>query len=160
MLRWEDRREPDDVAELLGRVWSVKVTLPDAPRNIGFGDAASLGTAAADLVSEDHTACRDLADQHRANGELALLVPSAALPGTQTLVLLGPRVLIPWQLKPIDLDIDVPAAVTADRAGPPLAVLPHVRWRGASHAALLAWQAGNPYEFLEPVPTNRLTVSD
>ena len=80
-------------------------------------------------------------------------MPSAALPGTSTLVVLGPRVLIPWQLEPIDVDIDLAAAVTADRAGPPLAVLPYIRWRGSSHAGLDAWRAGAPSDFLEPVPT-------
>ena len=154
LLRWEDRNTPADVADLSGRVWSVRVMLPDPPRTIGFDDAAALGVAPEDLVAEDHAACRDLADDARGSGELAIIVPSAALPGTSTLVLLGPRVLIPWQLQPIDIDIDVPAAVIADRAGPPLAVLAYVRWRGSSHAGLDAWRAGGPADFLEPVPTH------
>lgn len=153
LLRWEHRNTPADASDLSGRVWSVRVMLPQAPRTIGFDDAAALGAAPADLVAEDYTVCQGLADQARANGELALVVPSAALPGTSTLLLLGPRVVIPWQLEPIDLDVDVPAAATADHAGPPLAVLPHVRWRGSPHAGLAAWRAGDTLTFLEPVPT-------
>lgn len=153
LLRWENRTTPADAADLRGRVWSVRVLLPDPPRVLGFEDAAGLGVSPDDLVAEDHTVCQELADQARRDGELAMIVPSAALPGTRTLVLLGARVLIPWQLEPIDADVDVPAAVTADRAGPPVALLAHVRWRGSPHAGLDAWRTGAGTDFLEPVPT-------
>jgi RES domain-containing protein len=153
VLRWDDRRTTEDAAELSVRLWSVRVTLPDAPRRISFDDAATLGVDASDLVAEDYSVCQDLADEARAQGELALVVPSAALPGTETLVLLGPRVLTPWQLPPVDLTIDVPAAVTTDRGGPPLTMLPHVRWRNAPHRGLEDWRAGRPVDFLEPLPT-------
>lgn len=118
-----------------------------------FENAETLGVTPEDLVAEDYAACQDLADRARADGELALNVPSAALPGTNNLILLGPRVLIPWQLAPVDSGLDTPAAVTADHARAPLAVLPHVRWRGAPHAGLDAWKTGHPLIFLEPVPT-------
>lgn len=153
LLRWEDRRTPADAGDLSVRVWSVRIPLPEAPRTIDFDDAEALGVAPDDLVAEDFTACQALADEARAKGELALVVPSAALPGTSMLVLLGPRVLIPWQMEPIDIDVDVPAAVTADRAGPPLAVLPYVRWRDSPHAGLEAWRAGGPATLFESVPT-------
>ena len=153
ILRWDDRQSPQDVADVRGRVWSARLTLSEEPRRIDFDDASGLGVNPDDLVAEDYTVCQDLADEARNRGEAALIVPSAALPGTSTLVVLGPRVLIPWQLEPIDVDIDLAAAVTADRAGPPLAVLPYIRWRGSSHAGLDAWRAGAPSDFLEPVPT-------
>jgi hypothetical protein len=153
ILRWEDRQDPAEAADLRGRVWSIRIALADAPREIGFDDAAGMSVSPEDLVGEDYSVCQDLADEARAAGELALIVPSAALPGTRTLILLGARVMIPWQLEAIDVDVDVPAAVTADRAKPPLAVLPHVRWRGRPHASLDAWRAGRNPTFLEPVPT-------
>ena len=154
LLRWENRSTPAEASDLRGRVWSVRVVLPDPPRTIAFADAGALGVRPDDLVAEDHSVCQDLAEDARRGGELALIVPSAALPGTSSLVLLGPRVLIPWQLEAVDLDVDVPAAVTADRSGPPLAVLDHVRWRGSPHAGLDAWRAGDAAPFLEPVPTS------
>lgn len=153
VLRWEDRRTAQEAAELAGRVWSVQVSLPEPPAEITFDAAADWGVSAEELVAEDYRACQQLAQQAKADRHAALLVPSAALPGTRTLVLFGPRVLIAWQLLAVDPHLDVPAAVTADGAGPPLAVLPHVRWRGAAHAGLQAWQGGTPLSFLEPVPT-------
>ena len=153
MLRWDDRRTESEAAELSTRLWSVRVVLTAPPREITFDDAVSLGIDAADLVSEDYTVCQELADEARRRGESALIVPSAALPGTETVVILGPRVLSPWQFPPIDIQVDVPAAVAGDRAGAPLAVLPHVRWRGDPHRQLVAWKAGAAPQFLEPVPT-------
>ncbi len=142
ILRWENRVTPVEAADLCGRSWAVRVLLPRAPRSIDFPDAHAAGITPEELVMEDYTICQDLAEGARRAGEVALLVPSAALPGTSTLVLLGPRVLIPWQLEPVDLDVDVPAAVTADQAGPPMALLPHVRWRGHPPAGVEAWRAG------------------
>lgn len=154
ILRWEDRRTPRETADLSGRIWSVRIILPEEPRVIGFDDAEALGVTPEDLVADDYNVCQELADGARASGELALIVPSAALPGTRSLVLLGPRVLVPWELEPVDVDVDVPAAVTADDARPPLAVLPHVRWRGVPHDGPVRWRAGGPASFLEPVPTH------
>jgi hypothetical protein len=154
ILRWENRRTADEAAELSGRVWSLRVTLPTPPRRIGFDDAPALSVAPDDLVSEDYTVCQDLADEARNAGELALVVPSAALPGTESLVLFGPRVMIPWLLEPVDIDVDVPATVTAERAGPPLEVLDSVRWRGAPHRGLEDWRAGRSSYFLERPPVS------
>jgi RES domain len=153
LLRWAGTRSPEQIADLRARVWSVRVTLPVPPRVLDFGTAAAQGGSADGLVSEDYGYCQQLGNVARSAGEPALITPSAALPGTSTLVLFGPRVLIPWQLEPIDLDIDVPAAVTAETAQVPPAVVPHVRWRGAPHAALAAWEADESYVFLEPAPT-------
>jgi RES domain-containing protein len=153
LLRWSDRRTREEAAELSTRLWSVRLTLPAAPRRITFDDAAGMGIDAADLVSDDHTVCQELADEARSRGDSSVVVPSAALAGTENLVVFGPRAMSPWQLPPVDVDVDVPAAVAGDRAGSPLAVLPHVRWRGEPHRGLAGWQAGRPYTFLEPVPT-------
>jgi RES domain-containing protein len=153
MLRWDDRRTPDEARDLSTRIWSVRVSLSEAPRRISFDDAAALSVEPEDLVSEDYTVCQELADEARSQGETALIVPSAALPGTETLVLFGPKLLAPWQQAALDIAVDVPAAVTADRSGPPLAVLPHVRWRGTAHEGLRRWRIGLDESFREPVPT-------
>jgi hypothetical protein len=153
LLRWSDRRTEREAAELSTRLWSVRLGLEEPPRRITFADAAQLGIDASDLVAEDFTDCQELADEARRRGDSSLIVPSAALPGTETLVVLGARALSPWHLAPVDATVDVPAAVASDRAGSPLAVLPFVRWRGDPHLALSEWQAGRPYLFLEPTPT-------
>jgi hypothetical protein len=44
----------------------------------------------------------------------------------------------------------VPASLTADGGRPPLGLLERVRRRGAAHAALEAWRAGEPFRFREP----------
>jgi hypothetical protein len=153
MLRWSERRTEQEAAELRTRLWSVRLSLANPPRRITFHDAAELGIDPGDLVAEDYTVCQDLADEARQRGDSALIVPSAALPGTDSLVLFGARTLSPWHLPPIDMDLDVPAAVASDRAGSPLAVLPYVRWRGNVHQGLSEWQAGRSHAFLEPTPT-------
>jgi hypothetical protein len=153
VLRWDDRRTEREAAELSSRLWSVRVILSAEPRRITFDDASSLGIDAQDLVSEDYTVCQEVADEARAGNQSALLVPSAALPGTETLVILGPRALTAWQSSPVDVDLDVPAAVAADNASTPQAVLPYVRWRGAAHPGLASWKAGTYADFFEPIPT-------
>ncbi len=62
------------------------------PTEITFDNADTYGLSADDLVADNQTACRDLARQFRndPDGPRALVVPSAALPGTQNLVLLDP----------------------------------------------------------------------
>jgi hypothetical protein len=153
LLRWESRQTVEDARELSGRLWALRVRLSTPPRRITFDDASGLGVTAEDLVADDYSVCQDLADEARNAGEVALIVPSAALPGTESLVLLGPRVMVPWQLEPIDLELDVPAAVSAEGASPPLDVLPSVRWRGTAHEGLEDWRANRPSQFLEPTPT-------
>ncbi len=153
LLRWEGRQSPGELADLRARIWSVRVSLPDVPRAIDFDTATAEGACPEGLVSEDYSHCQELGDAARAANQPALIAPSAALPGTETLVLFGPRILIAWQLEPIDVDIDLAAAVSAEGSRVPRAVLPHVRWRGETHAGLDAWEAGEPYAFLESVPT-------
>lgn len=152
MLRWEDRRTPHDATALQTRVWALRVRIDGPVQRVTFDNAPLHGLTADDLVSESYAACQQLGRTMRASGVSALIVPSAALPGAENLVVLGPRVMTAWLVDPVD-EVDVPAAVAADRAGAPLAVLPHVRWRSASHAALDAWGAGHPFRFHEPVPT-------
>lgn len=153
VLRWEDRRTVEEAADLTSRLWSIRLRLAQPPVRVTFDEASQHGLRPEDLVAEDHRSCQQLAEQVRAAGATALVVPSAALPGTESLIVFGPRVLLPWAVDAVDPEVDVPGAVTADRAGAPLAVLPHVRWRGTEHTGLTAWRAGSGRPFLEPVPT-------
>ena len=76
-------------------------------------------------------------------------MPSAALPGTDNVVLFGERAAAPYLVDPLGA-VDVPASPTAEAGRPPLGVLERVRRRGAPHAALEAWRAGEPFRFAEP----------
>ena len=100
-------------------------------------------------MSDDLRACHRLADRLRAAGAGGAIVPSAALPGTENVVLFGERAAAPYVIEPVSA-IDVPASLTADGGRPPLGVLDRVRRRGMPHAALEAWRAGEAFRFAEP----------
>ena len=116
---------------------------------IGFEEAAEHGLRPGDLVSDDLRACHRLADRLRAARTPGAIVPSAALPGTENVVLFGERAAAPYLLDPLS-GIDVPASLTADGGRPPLGVLERVRRRGAPHPALERWRSGEPFRFDEP----------
>jgi hypothetical protein len=126
----------------------LRVDLTGLPR-IGFAEAGSYGVRPGDLVSDDLRACHRLADRLRAGGVDGAIVPSAALPGTENVVLFGERAAAPYLVDPLSR-VDVPASLTADGGRPPIGLLERVRRRGAPHAALEAWRAGEAFRFAEP----------
>ena len=147
-LRASGLRGAEQLALVRHRTWALRLDLAGVPR-IGFGDAAAHGLRPGDLVSDDLRACHRLADRLRSAGAPGAIVPSAALPGTENVVLFGERVAAPYLLEPLSR-IDVPASLTADGGRPPLGLLERVRRRGDPHAALETWRAGEPYRFHEP----------
>jgi hypothetical protein len=147
-LRATDLRTRDQLAQVRHRTWVLRMDLAGLPR-IGFAEAAAHGLRPGDLVSDDPRACHRLADRLRAAGVGGAIVPSAALPGTDNVVLFGPRAAAPYLVDPVSA-VDVPASLTADGGRPPLGVLDRVRRRGAPHPALEAWRAGEPFRFAEP----------
>ena len=147
-LRASGLETREQLALVRHRTWALRVDLRGLPR-IGFAEAAEHGLRPGDLVSDDLRACHRLADRLRAAGMDGAIVPSAALPGTDNVVLFGERAAAPYVVAPVSV-IDVPASLTADGGRPPLGVLDRVRRRGAPHAALEAWRAGEPFRFAEP----------
>jgi len=147
-LRASELRTAEQLALVRHRTWALRIDLAGLAR-IGFEEAAAHGLRPGDLVSDDLRACHRLADRLRANGTDGAIVPSAALPGTENVVLFGERAAAPYLVEPLS-GIDVPASLTADGGRPPLGVLDRVRRRGAPHAALEAWRAGEAYRFAEP----------
>ncbi len=147
-LRATDLRTPEQLGFVRHRTWALRLALDDLPR-IGFAEAAEHGLRPGDLVSDDLRACHRLADRLRAAGAPGAIVPSAALPGTDNVVLFGERAAAPYLVDPLGA-VDVPASPTAEAGRPPLGVLERVRRRGAAHAALEAWRAGEPFRFREP----------
>ena len=147
-LRASELRTAEQLALVRHRTWALRLDL-DGLVPIGFAESADHGLRPGDLVSDDHRACHRLADRLRAAGTPGAIVPSAALPGTDNVVLFGERAAAPFLLEPLSR-VDVPASLTADGGRPPLGVLDRVRRRGAPHAALEAWRAGEPFRFAEP----------
>ena len=147
-LRAADLRTPEQLAGVRHRTWALRLDLEGLPR-IGFAEASDHGLRPGDLVSDDLRACHRLADRLRAAGVPGAIVPSAALPGTDNVVLFGERAAAPYLVEPLSA-VDVPASPTADGGRPPLGVLERVRRRGAAHAGLEAWRAGEPFRFREP----------
>jgi RES domain-containing protein len=147
-LRAAGVRTAEQLALVRHRTWALRLDLAGLVR-IEFGDAAEHGLRPGDLVSDDHRACHRLAVRLRAAGAPGAIVPSAALPGTDNVVLFGERAAAPYLLEPLSR-VDVPASLTADGGRPPPGLLDRVRRRGAPHAALEAWRAGEPFRFTEP----------
>jgi RES domain-containing protein len=146
-LRFHNLRAVEDKADLRLRVWGMRLDLTDAVE-IDYADALSYDLEPSDLISDDHGACRSLADNLRGDSAApkTIIVPSAALPGTRNVVIFGERVSIPYLWDPIDQG-DLPTCVVAERSCPPEGIAPKVRFAGDSHAEFEAWAAGHRYTF-------------
>lgn len=146
-LRTNGLRDPAELAEHRLRLWAIRVDLAEA-RRIDFTNAREFKIEAADLVADDHGPCRRLAERLRSDalGPKMIIVPSAALPGTENLVIFGERTPIPYLWTPID-SVDLPACVLAERSQPPAEISPLVCHRGEPHRGLEEWEAGRRFRF-------------
>jgi hypothetical protein len=151
VLRYPGVRDPEEARELFLRPWAADLDLPDGTIEVGFGSANGHGIDPADLVDEDHRRCQEWA----AGLDVpAMLVPSAALPGTTNVVLFGARIRTRYGEAPLDPTIDVPCDPVGHLANVVEDLLRSVRWRGTPHAGYEAWRAGDP-----PVRAPAVTVS-
>lgn len=138
VLRWSGPASAEDAATFRLRLWASKIER-DGLANISFENADRFGVSADELVGEDYRPTQNLADRIRADGAPGLIAPSAALPGTEVLVLFGPRLSSPYLLDPVDPEDQVPTAHAAE-AKVATEVIPWVRWKGTSHWALEEWR--------------------
>ena len=156
LLRNQQRRTAEAALQLRVPLWTIKVTLDEPPLEITFDNSEDHGLAPGDLVADDQTACRELASRLRGQTEMAraIMVPSAALPGTRNLVLLDPYVAVSFSAEPVAAE-DLPTAIAAQDGRCPdgLWDLVHHRDSAREHAALEAWQAGEDFVFSEPAVT-------
>jgi RES domain-containing protein len=149
--RANEIREPDELERIASRTWAAAFDIEEnIIANVDFDGAAGWGISPEDLVSDDHTQCQDLSDRLRAN-YVAIVAPSAALPGTANLVVYGPHVAAPYGVTPVDRDLDVEVGITAEHARPPISVLPYVRYKGDEHTGLEAWKAGDVLPTPDPL---------
>jgi hypothetical protein len=148
-------RDASTAIEVRPPLWTARVSLEESEIvELTFDTAADFGLTANDLVADDRTACQALAAGLRADplGPKAIIAPSAALPGTRNLVLLGERVISALPVEPIDPAVDTPASIAAVRGRAPIQLIGLIHYRGAgtSHAALEAWETGGGYVLDEP----------
>lgn len=136
--------DPDDV---LLNLWVVAADVDDVV-DVTFDDCRTHGISPDELVGDDYTPTQALADNVRSAGMSGLMVPSAALPGANNLVLFGARVIHPYLAVPLSLS-ECPTGHLSDGARPPAEVAPLVRWFGTTHHALERWKATNIYEALD-----------
>lgn len=141
-LRGQDIRTFDDARDLRLRPWAARIQLPADTLSITFETAAEAGIAAADLIDDDQGRCRAWA---QALSVSAIIVPSAALPGTRNLVLFGARARIPYAWEPVSPLLDTPADPAADFGVVPEDLVSSVRWWGATHPEFLAWSYGGKW---------------
>ena len=88
-----------------------------------------------------------------ASGATAMVVPSAALPGTYNLIMFGVRLLHRYLWEPV-MPEEVPTGHLSDGARPPSEVAEHVRWFGTTHTAAGQWKATGAYDlFDDPLPS-------
>lgn len=144
-----ERPSVDLLTQFRHRIWAHRIDMSSA-LTIDFGDATKYGLKEYDLVSDDYAACQTLADDLRAKGNDVIIVPSAALPGTWNVVILGERVASPYLSDPIDI-VDVPSSLVADDATIPASVADLVRHYGSRHhAGLDAFRRRDKLSFVEP----------
>jgi RES domain len=143
--------DPGDVALNL---WTAVIDIDDVAR-VDFADCERYGCTADGLVGEDYTPTQALADALRTSGATAMMVPSAALPGTHNLIVFGVRLLHPYLWEPVTPD-EVPTGHLSHGARAPAEVAGRVRWFGATHTAAEQWKASGTYDlFDDPIPSRR-----
>jgi hypothetical protein len=140
---------PDDI---ILNLWTALIDVDDVTR-VDFDDCVRYGLTPDELVGDDYAPTRTLADHVRGSGAMAMIVPSAALPGTHNLVLFGVRVLNPFLSQPLTPE-EIPTGHLTDGARSPAEVVSTVRWLGAPHKALEQWKTTGNYDlFDDPMAT-------
>lgn len=146
LMRAKDLRTREQVLAVRERTWAVVIDVEGFER-VSFSTAAEHGLRPADLVATDYRACQRLADRMRALGAPGLIVPSAALPATENLVVLGSRVASPYSLEESLSRLDAPASLTAEDGRPLLSLLDRLVYRGDRHPQI--WKDAE-FTFSEP----------
>lgn len=152
-LRWNGQLDLAELKEVRLRLWAAKLDDDELVR-VSFDNADDHDMRPEDLIGEDYTATQHLAMRLREAGVPGMVVPSAALPGAETVVLFGPRLAHPYLLEPVDPD-QVATSHIAE-ALVPAEILPLVRHKGTGHLGFVEWRAkGTVSSLIEPpVPRN------
>jgi RES domain-containing protein len=151
LLRSLNQRTTAEARTMRVEIWAIRITLEADPVEITFETAPDFGLAAEDLVADDHGPCRAAAAGMYGAGIRSFFAPSAALPGTTNLIVLEPAVVTDYHVDPFDPD-DWPTAMVAQNGRCPEGLVDHVHYKHLTtdHPSLVAWRAGNTYEFEQP----------
>jgi hypothetical protein len=142
-----------DADTVLLNLWAARVR-PEPLVTVRFDNCAEWSITPEELVADDYRATQALAGRVQQAGVGALVVPSAALPFTENLVLFGPRVLHPYLAEPLGVE-ECPAGHLSDGARPPAELAASTRWIGQRHDGLGHWQRTGEYRLLDDPPASR-----
>lgn len=130
-VRHEDLRDTGDAAEVRLSTWQLRLTEGAVIDLSSPERAAAQDVEWRDLVDDDWGACQQLGREIAAERGRGVIAPCAALPGSLSLTLFGPRSEIRWTAEP-RLALQVPAreiSVGAPGAG----VVRSTRFFGAAY---------------------------
>ncbi len=139
VLRHENLQAEDEAAHYSSALWQLRVTCGMVVDYGTFELADEAGFPAEALVEDDHERCQAEAQWLIEQGARGLLSPSAALPGSTSLTLFGPRVQVPWNASP-----ELASAIPAQRIAtghPPLGLTARTRYFGRPEPLLEAYLA-------------------
>jgi hypothetical protein len=148
LLRHQLRGPHLDQADMISaNLW---VVLVDSEQliEVTFDNCDSLyGITPEELVGDDYSPTQALSTRLRRDGVRGFTVPSAALPGTENLILFGPRVAHPYLQVPVTPE-ECQTGHLTDGARPAAEIVPLVRFEGAPHSALDGWRSTGLYDRL------------
>lgn len=139
LIRHEGLREEAELDLLRATLWAARWSIGPLADLGTFESADAWGVDARVMVDDDQRASRSVAREVRSRGFAGLLAPSAALPGSVTLVVFRPRILAAFGAAP-RLSAYVPAEVAAI-GRPATGLVGRVRHRGERHSGLDAFRA-------------------
>lgn len=128
LVRHESLRDPRTAAELRLSLWALRIDEGAILDLSTPGRARDQEVDWADLVSEDWGPCQALGRRIVEGGGRGVLSPNAALPGSLSLTLFGPRSDLTWGREPA-LSLQIPARELAT-GSPGRGVLRATRHRG------------------------------
>lgn len=133
-LRAEDLRTDAEARTFTTVLWQLRVEEGAIADYGTFEKAEAAGFDPAALVDDDHERCRGEAERLRDLGARGVLSPSAALPGSTSLTVFGPRVAVAWATQ-VTLASSIPAQRLSRGAAPP-GLVDRVRFYGREHRGL------------------------
>ena len=128
ILRHEDLRTEEAASHYSATIWQLMVDDALIVDYSTFELADAAGFEAGALVSDDHERCQAEAEWLAGEGARGLISPSAALPGSLSLTLFGPRVCVPWSAA-TELASSIPAQ-RLTTGHPPSGLATRVRYFG------------------------------
>ena len=145
------RENDPEITEFKRSLWAFRADL-DEVFDLTFDSCGVLGLTPADLVDDDHAACRRAGDAY-GHGDPQFpsiwRYPSASLPGVTNLVMFGAKAVVSYDGQTVSA-ADLPGTVAASAAKVPLELMPHMRHIGEIHASYEARLRGQEHVFDQP----------